>query len=418
MKETALALMVVALVAWAARAEFEVLEPERVWNGGREAWCWFDDLEPPDPGWTHGDLTEGTQPHFHVDTYMAYSGSYSWWCGTFDYDADGGYGNRWTDRLEIPPVDWTGYTYAVLMFYYRNDSEYAYDFTYVEAESNGVFVRLNTGGYDGVTPWQWDGFYLADKDNPSVCRFRFESDAYWSDEDGLYESSGGAFMCDEIEIMDYYTGTVLFYDDCESGGLCTPVGLDEPAGDYWHTVSNPCKAWSDPTVWVNTQIDTPGYVPPRVQNWLMTPMVDISCATTCTVRHVVQRFTPNVGRARASACADLDGCIESVTVDGGLTWTMLRCWPYAGLGGEWSDQCDAGSLPCDHSLVSDDITWLLPGTLLAYRWVYYSSYNGAGPNSCGNAGLTIDDVGFYGAGCPCESAVEETSWGRVKSLFR
>lgn len=423
MKRLSLALAVLALAAGAALADQEVLQAGRLENAGRISWCWFDDLEPPDPGWTHGDFTATAIPHFHVDTYMAYSGASSWWCGTFDYDADGGYGNRWDDRLDIPPVNWTGYTYPVITLYFRNDTELNYDFTYVEAESNGAFVCLNTEpwwspiGYDGSLPWQGGGFYLGDKDNPAVCRFRFVSDLHFSDEDGLYDSAGGAFMCDEIQVMDYYTGEVFFYDDVESGGLCTP-SLPPIGGDYWHTVSNNCKAWSDPTVWVNTQIDTPGYVPPGVQNWLMTPMVDISCATTCTVRFILQRFTPYVVTTREIGWEGSDHCIESVTVDGGATWTQVNVWPDDWLMGSDDDQCDLGYGPCDHFFTREDITPLLPGTMLAYRWTYYSDDNGVGPDVCGNAGMTIDDVGFFGEGCPCGSVVKETSWGRVKSLYR
>ena len=143
-------------------------------------------IDSGENGWTHGDFTATATPHFHVDTYMAYAGLYSWWCGTFDYDADGGYGNSWDDRLAIPELDLTGSTYPILTFAYRYDSEPAYDFTYVQAESGGVYVNLNNG-YDGVAPWTDIGIYgfvLAAYDNPLHARFRFVSDGAWPDEDG------------------------------------------------------------------------------------------------------------------------------------------------------------------------------------------------------------------------------------------
>jgi hypothetical protein len=112
---------------------------------------------------------------------MAYEGERSWWCGNFDYDMDGGYGNGWDDRLELPPiyvnpvpvedVSWAVLkalyrdgtsgdrkgrgrdpVMPVLTFAYRHDSEIGYDFTYVQAESSGAYVNLNRG-YDGVQPW-------------------------------------------------------------------------------------------------------------------------------------------------------------------------------------------------------------------------------------------------------------------------
>ncbi len=356
----------------------------------------FDDLESGAPGWTHGDFTATAAPHFHVDTYMAYAGTYSWWCGTFAYDADGGYGNSWDDRLDVPTTGWAGYVYPVLEFAYRNDTEPGYDFTYVQAESGGAWVDLNRG-FDGVHPWGTTGFYLGDKDDPAVCRFRFIADGAWSDADGLYSSDGGAFMCDDVKISDYYTGTSLFFDDVESGGLCTP-SIPAVAGDYWHLIDNGCKAWSGDYSWACTSVDTPGFVPPLVQNWLKTPSVDIVGAYTCTTYFVIQFFVETI---------DDDYWTEEVTVDNGATWTQLHAW--------WGDQCDSGYGPCDHFLGGDDITTLLPGTRLAHRWTMYTTDNGCGPDVCQCAGLTLDDVEFFGVH---DDPVEETSWGHIKAIYR
>lgn len=131
----ALVVLVLATCATSAKqqvpapSEYEprdLREPHRRIN-----WFWFDDLEPADSGWTHGDYLTAICPHFHVDAYLAYGGEYSWWCGTFNYDADGGYGNAWDDRLLCPEVDVTGSVYPVITFAYRNDTEPDHDFTYV-----------------------------------------------------------------------------------------------------------------------------------------------------------------------------------------------------------------------------------------------------------------------------------------------
>ena len=355
----------------------------------------FDDMETMAPGWTHGDFSATAVPHFHVDTYMAYAGMYSWWCGTFAYDANGGYGNSWDDRLDVPSTGWTGYLYPVFSFAYRNDSEPTYDFTWVQAESAGAWINLNRG-FDGAQAWGTTGFYLGNKDDPAVCRFRFVSDGAWSDQDGN-DTNGGAFMCDDIEIFDYYTMDVLFSDDVESGGLCTP-SVPAAAGDYWHLISNVCKAWSGEMVWVCTQPDTPGFVPPNVQNWLKTPSIDISGALTCTTYFVIQFFVEQV---------DNDYWVEEVTVDNGATWTALHAW--------WGDQCDAGYDPCDHFLGGDDVTGLLPGTRIMHRWTMYTTDNGCGPDVCSNAGFTIDDVEFYGVD---QSPVESSTWGHIKAMYR
>ena len=58
----------------------------------------YDDLESGASWWTHGNLTASVVARFHLSAYCAYDGSLfdedrSWWCGTLDYDDDGGYGN-------------------------------------------------------------------------------------------------------------------------------------------------------------------------------------------------------------------------------------------------------------------------------------------------------------------------------------
>ena len=87
---------------------------------------WNDDNESGGVGWTHGDNTATATPHFHVDTYYAYDDgtapNYSYWCGTFDYDADGGYGDGWVEFLELPPIDLTDVVNPRVSFRYRHHS--------------------------------------------------------------------------------------------------------------------------------------------------------------------------------------------------------------------------------------------------------------------------------------------------------
>jgi hypothetical protein len=325
MRKLIIVLAILAVAVGVASARQSLYEPRAVPQQSR-AWgfCFFDDLEPqPDPGWAHGDYTATATPHFHVDSYLAYAGQYSWWCGTFAYDADGGYGNSWDDRLTCPPAGWTGYLYPVLTFYFRGDSEPGYDYSYADAESSGAYVHLNRG-YDGPHAWGSAGFYLGDKDDPAQCRFRFVSDGAWSDGDGLYPSNAGAFMCDDIMIWDYYTGTQFFYDDVESGGLCTP-GVPPSAGDFWHTVQDECLAWSDPTVWVNTQTPDENFVPPGVQNWLRTPEVCIRDAVTCTTYWIQQFFTPTVDNFTHGGATSATRATLSATTSWVATTSRRSC---------------------------------------------------------------------------------------------
>jgi hypothetical protein len=362
---------------------------------------WYDDIESGAPGWTHGD--DSAQPiYWHIDSYMAYSGN-SWWCGTFAFDADGGYGNNWTQYLSSPYVDWTGYTYPVLLYFFRNDTEIGWDFSFAEAESMGSFVPLNRG-YDGVIPWGSAGYYIGNKDNPAKFRFAFYSDAAYSDADGYYLSVGGAFAVDDVMLMDYPT-TTLFIDDADANVNLIP-SVPPASGDCWHIASNLCQSYSPTHYWsVNCNDDTT-FVTPLLQNWLQTPVIDISSygtAAPCTLYFVYQLFMSGAYGGSWQ---------EWGTNDGGATWVRTGWW--------YGDQCAYGYGPCDHFLSEIPISW--PGWYgtqqVAGKWIMLTDAVGnyADP-TCPylSAGITIDDT-WIEVFPP--SPVEDSSWGKIKSMYR
>jgi len=359
---------------------------------------YFDDMEGGTAGWTTSDNTATATTHFHLDTYMAYEGTYSWWCGTFDYDTDGGYGNSWDDRLLIPTTDLTGATYPILTYAFRHDSEAGYDYTYVQAESMGVFVNLNRG-YDGTAPWTDIGLYgfiLGTYDNPLNARFRFLSDGAWSDQDGLYASVGGGFACDIVKVFDYFGGYIYFFDDGETGGVCLP-GIPSSAGDYWHIIDRACPAYSDPhSWWCGDDADTT-LTPPNLNNSLISPAVSIVGSGTCTLRMLLHAEVPTV---------DNDYWTEEVTVDGGGSWVMTGAW--------WGDfgACDGWGTS---GIAGIDISALLPGTAFQFKLTFYSTDNGCGPGAAGGAGIMLDDTWLEDW---TGSAVEESSWGSIKAMYR
>jgi hypothetical protein len=405
MKKLLIVLAVLALGAGMATAKLQVVPPATAADepgvrtpGFPSTVIFYDNIENGNTGWTHGDYTATTPPHFHVDSYMAYAGTYSWWCGNFDYDADGGYGNGWIDFLKVPSTLVSGY--PLVDFAYRVDSEVGYDFGYVQAESSGAYVNLNKG-WAGLIPWtQNTGFYLGNKDNPAIVRFAFMSDGAWSDAGGN-NTVGGALAVDNIRLYDYSTGDVFFYDDVESGGLCTPAG-PAVAGDYWH-IAQTCAAASMSHVWSVAYPDT-SFVQPNIQNWLMSPLVDVHLATTCTLTY-----------RRQVACQtdDNDFWTEELYVDG--VW--YDC------GGWWGDICDANGAQyiCYPSPVQGRKAWildaLLPATYVGFRWTFYTTDDGTGPDACNHAGYYLDDFKVYGY-IPPVNAVEQTTWGKVKSLYR
>jgi hypothetical protein len=386
-------------------------------NPGYYGLLWYDDHSDGPGDWSSADLTATAAAHFHIDTYLAFDDplhetDYSWWCGNFDYDADGGYGNSWNQLLNLPPImvsqttveniSWGAIkalyrasdegerpsrklrgrpaTYPVFTFAYRYDSEPGYDYTYVQAESLGVFVDLNSG-YDGSSSGWQDygayGFVLSEYDDPLMLRFRFVSDGAWSDEDGLYNSVGGAFHVDNIKVYDFYGGTVYFFDDVQDGSLCLP-GVPEAAGDYWHLVDDVCSSNVIPSWWCGDDADT-SLIPPNLKNALYTPVISVGgqIDAPCTLYFALHAEVPTV---------DNDYWTEWVRFDGGV-WYQIGAWwgDFAGCAGFGTAGLNG------HSLNS-----YLPANSIQARFIFHTTDNGCGPGAAGGAGINIDDTWLTG----------------------
>jgi hypothetical protein len=393
--------MLAAGVANATRpvVESEMIDRDDV-SPSRLTTFWFDDMEGGDNGWTHGDWTAaGSPPKFHLDTYMAYGGTgYSWWCGSFDYDADGGYGNSWYEYLNLPATDISslGY-YAVWTFCFRYDSEPTYDFTFIQAESLGVWTDINS--YDGLQGWVDVGDYgalISSFDNPFKGRFLFTSDGAWSDADGN-NTVGGGCAFDNIKLFNPFTSEVVFFDDGETGGLCTP-GHPGASGDWWHRRYDDCSSYSGHySWWCGDDADT-SLIPPLLQNWLDSPWIDVSMAATCVLRGMYHFEVPTV---------DNDYMARWVTYDG---------INYYQLNASWGDfaQCSGWSTSYYNGKVLSTLTpW--PQSQVQISHAFYTTSNGCGPGGGGGAGVTIDNVWLEGEEI---SPVESRSWSGIKSMFR
>ncbi len=364
---------------------------------------WYDDMESGGTGWSHRDDTWGLTPHFHVNTYMAFEGERAWWCGSFDFDSDGGYGDQWDDRLELPPIDVSGAGYPVLTFAHYYHSEPGSDFTYLQVRNGSEFIDLNPG-YSGLIPGgSWldlgvYGYVVEGYDHPLKIRFRFLSDGAVSDEDGGFDSTGGAYHIDNIKIFDYYGGETYFLDDVESGGLCYP-SIRPAVGDFWHIIDRQCAAYSNPrSWWCGDDADT-GHIPPNLDNSLESPAVDLSGlgpSVTCTLRYMLHAEVPTV---------DNDYWSVYASVDGGVSWYQL--------GAYWGDfeSCDGWG---DAGIAGHGITHLLPGTSFKFMIRFFTTSNGCGPGVAGGAGIALDDIWLETTSVP----VENRSWGRVKALYR
>ena len=401
MKRLVIVLAIMALFAGMASAKLTVATPADELQGpsGTRDVFWFDDIESGNTGWTTADLTATATPHFHWDTYMAYDGM-SWWCGSFDYDLDGGYGNSWDDRLIIPAIDWTGYTYPILTYAFRHDSEVAYDFTYVQAESLGVVVNLNRG-YDGIQPWTDIGIYgfiLATYDNPFIGRFRFISDGAWSDEDGLYLSVGGAFACDNVQVFDYFTGYVFFYDSEPGDDECIPA-VPGSAGDWWNILDRMCPAYSDPHTWWCGDVADSNLVPAGLQNSLRTPIIPIVAgAASCTLNMAIHFGIPTIDNDYCEFKAYCNGDYYHMYSYWG-DFEQCDGWGSTGLGAGY----DVGQF-CTPPIYE-----------VGYEFIMNTSDNGCGPALNGGAGIFLDDLTFWGTPAV---PVEESSWGNIKAMYR
>ncbi|MBM3306949.1 MAG: hypothetical protein FJY74_01305 [Candidatus Eisenbacteria bacterium] len=395
-------LVLPGVVLGAARREIAPwTERVRPHDGRSPIIIFYDDMESGQNGWTHVDNTVGAVPKFHLDTYYAYEGTYSWWCGELNaaFSGGDGYGNAWDQILRIPETDVTGATYPVLTFAHRHDSEPGYDYTYIQAESLGVFVDLGPGLDGSSGGWQDLGDYgylLGDYDNPVNARIRFISDGAWSDADGLYDSDGGAFMVDNVRIFDFYSSTDYFFDDGESGGLCVPA-VPGSAGDYWHIISRRCPAWSDPhSWWCGDDADT-SLIPPNLNNSLISPPVSLAGVAVCTLRFLLHAEVPTV---------DNDWWKEEITTDGGGEWYTIGNW--------WGDfgQCSGWALA---GINGHDLSPYLPGTFFKFRITFFTTSNGCGPGAAGGAGIMLDDTWLEDW---TDTPVQSMTWGRLKAMYR
>jgi len=179
--------------------------------------------------WSCVDYTQRTDPIWHIDTYHAVNGSYSYWCGENipscgGGDPDGGYGNSYTEYLDYwadvgNPDQVTSLTITATINY---DNEPGYDFLYLQYESatgmqtvatfNGLGTQVSVA--EALTFDTSNYVPHPDTGNPS-CHLRWfgTSDGAWSDQDCDYPSVGLAQIDDILVSGD--NGVVTAFEDCE-----------------------------------------------------------------------------------------------------------------------------------------------------------------------------------------------------------
>ncbi len=228
--------------------------PDR-WDGRFETPAGGPDWQ----GWTSKDYTVVGDTLWHVSTFNAAAlgdhgaGNHAMWCGATFPSGRSGYGNGWQAKLR-----WTGIVAdpavpsdVTVQAYLNHDTEPGFDHVQLSLSRAGGWVTLAI--YEGwrinravdvsftVDPEDYAG---ADGD-AILLRWTFVSDEIWSDEDGLYPTTGG---CQIDDIAVSVNTQLATYDDFEPG---TPVSwvteFDAGVGDFAHLVDNlldldPCRS--------------------------------------------------------------------------------------------------------------------------------------------------------------------------------
>jgi hypothetical protein len=209
-------------------------------------------------GWIGWDITYSEVTYFRRLTAADFSGTpcvgatvglggdASLWCGLLSqetaelcYVSGGpGYGNNWKVCLG-QTFTLTGAATVTVAFDYVNDTEYSYDFSYVRVDTtgNGSAPDLELASYNGAVPASHamlnlvPGATLRSDPGPFTLKFCVESDGSYSDEDGFYPTSCGAFAVDNVSVSG---GGVNDYQDFESGsgGWNLLPANPGPGGDW------------------------------------------------------------------------------------------------------------------------------------------------------------------------------------------
>ncbi len=225
-------------------------------------WFTFDNGNQPDTqGWTSVDLTEAEALYFHVDDFAglngpiltAPGGNKAMWCGArpastnplCSYASLPGYGNNWdqmlclSDSISGPDIE--------LSFSIHYDTEPGYDEWSVEFWGyDDWFDRdewmpivglseISGTGLDTLTAHVPDSLLAG----ATLLRFRFKSDDYWSDEDGLWDTDGAVVLDDinlrvdgiNIHATDF-EGDLVNATQTAHWNACAQIPLGDFAGLY------------------------------------------------------------------------------------------------------------------------------------------------------------------------------------------
>ena len=193
-------------------------------------------------GWVGDDFTFADLPYFRRSQQCAIDSTYSFWCGILDSEADTlcyaegqGYGDNWNVCIK-QTFNYTVGDSVIIEYEYKNDTELDYDFSFVFSDTTGNEDLVELVAYTGKASGRdtltlYPGIGLPSQPGPFTIKFCVVTDDGYSDQDGGYKTSCGAFALDSLSISG---GGISYFSDFETGEdgwvlIPTPPG---PGGDW------------------------------------------------------------------------------------------------------------------------------------------------------------------------------------------
>jgi flagellar hook capping protein FlgD len=206
-------------------------------------------------GWIGFDNTFNATPYFRrltandprwgstvcVGAAAGLGGNASFWAGVFPAEATAlcygggqGYGNAWKVCIEHA-FDYAGGS-MTLGFDYRSETEPDFDYSTVYCDTSGagddVEVVSYTGSRSGKKYLSLDaGYSLPVVPKPIKIKFCVTSDGAWSDQDGLFPTSCGAFALDNIQVLGVGIHSFSDFESSDDGWVLSAP--EEGLGGEW-----------------------------------------------------------------------------------------------------------------------------------------------------------------------------------------
>lgn len=181
-------------------------------------------------------------PHVCVGTPAGLGGSYSFWAGTLEPEANAegfaagqGYGNNWNISLQ-KSFAYPGSGSVTLSFDFVNETEPGFDYTTlfvdVPSTNQSTQVAAYTGGMAGHASFTLTTANGLPAQATDVrVRFTVTSDAVYSDEDGAYATTCGAFAVDNVRLAGAIVAGPSTFETSDDGWTVAGTGL--PRSDDW-----------------------------------------------------------------------------------------------------------------------------------------------------------------------------------------